>query len=417
MHTLAGLPPELFLLISDFLSVVDITCLSLCNRRFRELSLRQIIGQSPLTKHEKLSVLNRLERDSPEYFACDICHVLHRYDGSESFGLSGLRRERTCRLPCVGEWFSYSFILDSRYNWSYRLSFLQLKLAMRRFYYGPRAGISTNSLSYTQVRQFPPDMISLFSQEAEIYPKLPGLHLRIQDIVLVKTRDTLVRVLHNISRPNPVRICIHYGPETVIRFVKSLLRRQVASLTHNCGLCNTDSEIEIVGFDSQIALIVTRWSNLGPGLTQEDPLWKTHAYWPFGPRGRLDHPPHPTSFCSPCLCFEKTISCSYEELQSRNLGYLKDQQYKNGKPFIQRGSHLWYISYKEPMKGRGVNFIWSHIKGRWAIYRREKADVKRKARKSPVYKSPSTEIRGSDSSFDFSTSLQQLWLFMYLCDL
>lgn len=277
MHTLAGLPPELFLLIADFLSVVDITCLSLCNRRFRELSLGQMIGQSPLTKNEKLSILNRLERDSPEYFACDICHVLHRYDGSESFGLSGLHQERTCRLPCVDEWFSYSFILDSHYNWSYRLSFLQLKLAMRRFYYGPRAGISTDSLSYTQIRQFPPDTISLFSQEAEIYPKLPGLHLRIQDIVLAKTRDTLVRVLHNISRPNPIRICTHYGPETVIRFVKSLLRRQVASLTHNCALCNTDSEIEIVGFDSQLALTMTRWTNLGPGLTQEDPLWKTHA--------------------------------------------------------------------------------------------------------------------------------------------
>lgn len=108
MHTLAGLPPELFLLISDFRSVVDITCLSLCNRRFRDLSLRQIIGQSPLTKHEKLSILNRLERDSPEYFACDICHVLHRYDGSESFGLSEMHQERTCRLPCVDEWFTHS---------------------------------------------------------------------------------------------------------------------------------------------------------------------------------------------------------------------------------------------------------------------------------------------------------------------
>jgi hypothetical protein len=368
---------------------------------------------------KKLSVLNRLERDSPEYFACNICHVLHRYDGSESFGLSGLHQDGTCRLPCVDEWFSYLFTLDTRYNRSYRLSFLQLKLAMRRFYYGPRAGISTDSLSYTQVRQFPSDIISLFSQEAEIYPRLPGLHLRIQDILLVKTRDTLVHALHNISRPNPVRLCIHYGPETVIGFVKSLLRRRVDSLTHNCGSCNTDSEVEIVEFDSQIALIVTRWTNLGPGITRDDPLWKTHAYWPFGPRGRLDHPPHPTSFCSPRLCFEKTTSCSYEELQCRNLGYLKDQQYKNGRTFIQRGSNLWYISYKEPMKGKGFKFIWSHIKGRWpiSIFEGKKADVTRKARKLPVYMSSSTESRGSDSSFDVSTSLQQSWLFMYLCDL
>lgn len=116
-----------------------------------------------------------------------------------------------------------------------------------------------------------------------------------------------------------MRICLHYGPETINRFVKSLLRRQVASLTRNCGLCNKDSEIEIVGFDSQIALIVNRWTNLGPGLTQEDLLWKAHADWAFAPRGRLD---------------EDDISCSYEELQSRNLGSLKDQQCRNGKSFI-----------------------------------------------------------------------------------
>jgi hypothetical protein len=146
MHTLAGTPSELFLLISDFLLVIDVTCLSLCYRRFRELSLRRIIVQSPHPEDEKLLVLSRLERDSPEYFACDICDILHRYDGSGSFGLSGLPHQRTCRLPCVDEWFSDSCILHPHYNWTYQFSFLQLKLAMRRFYYGSRAGVSTDSL-------------------------------------------------------------------------------------------------------------------------------------------------------------------------------------------------------------------------------------------------------------------------------
>lgn len=143
--------PELFLSISDFISVVDLACLSLCSRRLRGLSLRQINLQSPLTEQEKLSDLNRLERDSLEYFACDICNVLHRYDGSESFGLSGFRHDNTCRLPYVDMWFGNPLILDTRYYRSYmpnRLSFLQLKLAMRRFYYGPRAGISTDSDVY-----------------------------------------------------------------------------------------------------------------------------------------------------------------------------------------------------------------------------------------------------------------------------
>ncbi len=202
-NTLTGLLPELLLSISDFLSVVDLICWSICNHRLRELSLRQINRQSPLTQYEKLAVLNRLERDSPEYFACDICNVLHRYDGSESFGLSGLRHKRTCPLPCVDEWFRISSILKTHSTPRYmlnQLSFLQLKLAMKQFYYSPRSGISTESLSYTQVRQFPPDVVSLFSMEAQIYPELPGLHVRMQDILIVSaTPDELVISLHNFS--------------------------------------------------------------------------------------------------------------------------------------------------------------------------------------------------------------------------
>ncbi|KGO39716.1 hypothetical protein PEX1_001250 [Penicillium expansum] len=106
MTTLAGLPPELLLSISDFLPLVDLICFFLCNHRLLELSQRQIKRLPPPTKYNKLSILNRLERDIPEYFACDFCYLLHRYDGSEGFGLSGLPHERTCRLPCVHkEWF------------------------------------------------------------------------------------------------------------------------------------------------------------------------------------------------------------------------------------------------------------------------------------------------------------------------
>ena len=147
MTTLAGLPPELLLSISDFLPVVDLVCFSLCNRRFFALSQRQIKRLPPRTQDDTLSILNRLERDTPEYFSCDMCNILHRYDGSESFGLSVSEREKTCRLPCVQtrRWFSTSCTMRTHLGITYaqyEFSFLHLKLAMKRFHYGPRSGLA-----------------------------------------------------------------------------------------------------------------------------------------------------------------------------------------------------------------------------------------------------------------------------------
>lgn len=43
-----------------------------------------------LRRKIRLSFLNRLERDSPEYFTCYGCCVLHKYDnGAKNFGVSG----------------------------------------------------------------------------------------------------------------------------------------------------------------------------------------------------------------------------------------------------------------------------------------------------------------------------------------
>lgn len=83
---------------------------------------------------------------------------------------------------------------------------------------------------------------------------------------------------------------------------------------------------------------MTRWVNLGPGLTQEDPMRKTHVYLTLGGRGRLDgdDPEHSLAAHSPRLCFEDIASQSFEDLQSRNLSYLRDQQHKNAMPLLQQ---------------------------------------------------------------------------------
>jgi hypothetical protein len=49
MKFLANLPTELLLEISDFLSFVDLACLSICNHRLHAISLRQISRLLPVT--------------------------------------------------------------------------------------------------------------------------------------------------------------------------------------------------------------------------------------------------------------------------------------------------------------------------------------------------------------------------------
>lgn len=138
---------------------------------------------------------------------------------------------------------------------------------------------------------------------------------------------------------------------------------------------------------------MTRWLNLGPGLTKEDPLWKTHVLGGI-PRRRLDEDDLEES---PRLCFEDMAPQSFEDLRSRNLSYLRDQQYKNVMPFIAAGLNVWYISYKEPSKKR--EFLRSLLR-RLAISRENRTIAKRTRQKLPLCDSSSPRNRLSWDSFD-----------------
>lgn len=202
---LTGLPLELVTQICDLLLPVDLICLCLCNHRLH--TLFKTSYQVPTHRDDRLSIFLRLERDLPEYFACDICNILHRYDGSKSFGPSGLVHDRSCPLPCVRKGYDWrqeciggsAVSIRTHPIFSHsrnRLSFLQIKLAIRGYCYGSCSGISTDSLAYTQVRQYAHPLASklkssyyqdsrmLFSIEAQVCPDPLGVHVRMQDIVL-----------------------------------------------------------------------------------------------------------------------------------------------------------------------------------------------------------------------------------------
>lgn len=171
----------------------------LCNRRLFAI-FNHRTNPTQLSGKKKLPVLRRLERDLPKYFVCYICHILHKYDGSECFALSGsVYYQRKCPLRCLPKLKEDSGDLelsDQDPIWFHvcrTFYFIHLQLAMRRFYHSEKFGISTESLSYAQVRTHPgpsscPEITSLFSTDAQICPKTPGLCLRTQQIMFVHGR-------------------------------------------------------------------------------------------------------------------------------------------------------------------------------------------------------------------------------------
>lgn len=80
------LPPELLLLISQHLSPVDSTCLTLCSHRLFTLPFRDLMyspcpqggsGSSAADGDLRIDLLTRLSRGLPEYYLCYACLRLH----------------------------------------------------------------------------------------------------------------------------------------------------------------------------------------------------------------------------------------------------------------------------------------------------------------------------------------------------
>jgi hypothetical protein len=364
-------------LVCNSLSPVDLVCFCLCNHRL--YIIFKIFFHCPTLRDDKLSIFTRLERDLPEYFACDICIILHRYDGSESFGLSGLAGNRSNQLPCVRKGYAWhaevmggsSISMRSHSTFVHsanRISFLQVKLAMRRYCYGPHFGINADSLAFTQVREYMhpwgnpkrPCLVyrpirTLFSIDAQVCPEPLGLHVRMQDMLLFDIwEDSNIEVDGKPYLLSLYEICNHTSFESKASDIRFVYRGKNTSFPYTCPRCNTVSLIEFHRIDSRVALVMTRWINLGPGINREDPLWKLHIFTCNDGTmpSKLERS---LRLQSPRTCFENVASLSFEDLRSRNISYLRGDQYKRSRLFsYDYQFRVWHISYKEPCKKRVV---------------------------------------------------------------
>lgn len=362
-NTLAGLPVELLLSIADFLPLVDVMCISLCNNRLFDTFHRRNHSMLPSGK-DKLPLLKRLERDLPSYFICYTCHLLHKYDASQDFGPRSIFEDKAEPLSFLSKWSLHrSLSLELAISWrqaSYITNFLHLQLAMRGFYHGPQFGISTEAICYTQVRHYPresasPEKTTLCSIDAQICCKPPGLVLRTQEIMSVSGHKQHLMYCNPRTQPEKrgqppfsMFICPHIDWKKLADLINPIVKayragKKPPSSTHTCGRCHTNFRIEMCEYGTELALIITKWFNLGDGLSPDDPRWKRHAELADRVHtGKVRRCPC-NGKNSPRVCFEKASPRSLAALRSCNLSYLKDEQYKK---VMYRAWELWYTPRK-----------------------------------------------------------------------
>jgi hypothetical protein len=349
--SLDSLPTELLLMISAYLHKNDAICFLLCTRRFYTLfGFRGRLLQMPRTQENRLLLLYRLGRDLPDRFTCNVCILHHKYDDSKDYRIPAISNTHPHPHPlfCVHKWkwnsTDLEMCLHNHRHTQCKFLFLHLQLAMRTVYYGPQQGISTDSLAYVEVKKHI-ESTTLFSIDAKICPELPCICLRIQDIMAVKRvgAHKLVPNDKNIrKKTDPLfafRICPHLSNLRAERLIKPLvdlyyLDQQPAPYFKGCSSCKTDYEVELCEFGANdLALVNTRWVNLGPGISPTDRRWNFHAYDPrtsLAPKLRAWEVFETLDFRSPRLIFESLAIADGDpivELRERNLRSLCETRY------------------------------------------------------------------------------------------
>ncbi|KAI4127532.1 MAG: hypothetical protein LQ347_004563 [Umbilicaria vellea] len=354
-RNLIDLPLEILELIRDYLSPNDTASLVLCNHALlRAFGNRHWASLRPGGDNNQYreSFLTTLSRDLPGHFFCHYCVRLHLRD---DLGSPGPALNPENRWPCVskaGESLRLCVCAHPIISW-YRFTFHHLQLAMKRHHHGPGHGISTESLSFTEVEVSRDEdeadrVTTLLSVEARICPEPMSLCLRIQHWALVSsTMRDMIR-----SKTKFVTICDHITTHSseISQLGESELKPRRTESEYRagpdvskCRFCNTDFQVEIKDFgDEGLALVVTKWLDLGSGLTPMDTRWRVHLgrdrdaeIGALGEAGIVR------------LRFESERGLTQDALSCQNASYLRQKRFMNAMDrwndctwFLQAGKRM-----------------------------------------------------------------------------
>ena len=273
--------------------------------------------------------LDTLTRDLPSWFYCHSCSRLHPPDRIDIPG--PLDELSTSLCPTAGLFYPYS---DGAYP-DYRLYFHHLQLVMRRHYLGPGYGISTDDLSFVRVNELGESELgdrrtTLLSVEARVCTEPARLSLHIQRWTVLHTNVLELAV----ERAKCVGVCIHHSAEEgeIFQLARSSLEEYLTRSEgsrepkrRGCDQCKFVYQLEILDTGSDgLAIVITKWLDLGSGLTPLDPKWRFHDLLTEEDDG-LDYAGD-SERCR--VDFEKEGGLTHHGITLRNASHLSEQQYR-----------------------------------------------------------------------------------------
>lgn len=243
---------------------------------------------------------------------------------------------------------------------------------MKRHYHGPGHGISTESLSFTEVQVSADEegaerVTTLLSVEALICPEPEvSLCLRMQQWALVSpTKRDMI-----LSKTKFMMICDHMRTyySDISQLIESKLEHyrrtgiepgedDASPDVRKCRYCNVDFQLEIKDFGGEgLALVVTKWLDLGSGLTPMDTRWRVHIgrdrdaeIGALGEAGDVR------------MRFEREPGLSLDSLSSQNASYLTAKRFMramdrwNDRTWIVQGGKRLPFFYSDKA------FLCSHL--------------------------------------------------------
>ena len=221
---------------------------------------------------------------------------------------------------------------------------------MRRHYLGPGYGISTDDLSFVQVNELDESELkgrrtTLSSVEARVCTEPARLCLRIQRWAVLHTKILELAV----ERAKCVRVCRHQSKEEseLFQLIMSSLDEHLTRSegprepkSRICPRCKFVYKLEVLDTGSDgLAIVITKWLDLGSGLTPLDPRWRFHK----GLTGlRQDDGIDHARDAERCRVeFEKEGGLKQHAVTLRNASYLSKQQYR--KTMNRISARVWIL--------------------------------------------------------------------------
>lgn len=278
------LPPEIVISIASILPAQSAASLALCCRQ-----LGQILGPKSWKSlrraphDDRFEFLSTLAKDIPQFLPCRSCLRLHH--------ISAIKWPREISYsqspPCIsgGLQTTYQHLRGSFYE----IHYPQIQLAMKQHRYGIDVGFPLEAFQYLEVWQGEgsPWKVVLSSANAQIVSDEFLMRFQFWTLVPWNRSDTFVEELEKDNHLYDVcshdRIAGRRVESTATTLMMSRVRQleegeeNCQSRTFQCSYCYMEHMVDAKDFGERgLAVITTKWVNLGAGRETPDAKWKSH---------------------------------------------------------------------------------------------------------------------------------------------